>query len=255
MKKFKHSGTFGDLIYSLAVVKELGGGEFYLHLNQIDWICQHFYGGVPDPMHIGRMTEKDFHLIKTFLETQPYITKVDVLTNNVEITHNLDKFRPLFVGHPTNYINLYADIFKFSGEENHKKLQSSKFLFVDKPKKVENRSVAINRTERWLPSVLSQNWKKWKDEGLEQKSFFLGLPKEYEQFKKITGFNIPYQQTENILELAEYIDGAEEFIGNQSVALSIAVGLSKRYWCEKRTDLPLDRNECYFPYNANGNYF
>ena len=37
MKTFKHSGTGGDLLYSLPLVKYLGGGEFYLHLNQIDW--------------------------------------------------------------------------------------------------------------------------------------------------------------------------------------------------------------------------
>ena len=35
MNKFKHSGTLGDIIYSLPIVKYFGGGEFYLHLHQI----------------------------------------------------------------------------------------------------------------------------------------------------------------------------------------------------------------------------
>ena len=44
MKTFKHSGTLGDIVYGLALTKYFGGGEFYLHLGQVDWIAQHYYG-------------------------------------------------------------------------------------------------------------------------------------------------------------------------------------------------------------------
>jgi hypothetical protein len=58
-----------------------------------------------------------------------------------------------------------------------------------------------------------------------------------------------------MLELAEVIAGAKLFIGNQSQALALAIGLGVPYHCEARQDLPLERNECYFPNQPNGNYF
>ena len=88
MNRFKHSGTFGDLIYGLPLVKHFGGGEFYLHLNQIDWIGQHFYGSKPNPFHQGRLTQNDFDFMKDFMESQSYIEKFSVL---------LIQFRTMFL--------------------------------------------------------------------------------------------------------------------------------------------------------------
>jgi hypothetical protein len=34
--KFRHSGTFGDLIYSLSVVKKMGGGTFAIHVENLE---------------------------------------------------------------------------------------------------------------------------------------------------------------------------------------------------------------------------
>jgi hypothetical protein len=55
--------------------------------------------------------------------------------------------------------------------------------------------------------------------------------------------------------MASLIAGAESFIGNQSAALSVAIGLGVQFWCEGRKDLPIERNECYFPKQPNGFYF
>jgi hypothetical protein len=62
------------------------------------------------------------------------------------------------------------------------------------------------------------------------------------------------------LELAQVIQGCEQFMGNQSVALSIAIGLGKSYWCEVRKDYEQTRTphggygDTWFP-RINGNYF
>jgi hypothetical protein len=66
---------------------------------------------------------------------------------------------------------------------------------------------------------------------------------------------IEYQPTKTLLEVAELIAGAETFIGNQSVALSVAIGLGVEFYCEARRDLPIERNECYFAEQPKGNYF
>jgi hypothetical protein len=256
MKKFKHSGTLGDIVYGMALVKHFGGGEFYLHLNQIDWVVKHYYGGTPDPFHQGRMTQRDFEFMQSFMEAQPYINKFAVLDpKTTEVTHNLDRFRPAFVGHPGNYVDIYADAFGIQGAEHRALLRNSAWLTVDRTLLPENKSYVINRTARWVPGDLNPSWQAWREQGAEEASVFVGLPEEHRAFEQLTGWRIDYLETANMLELAQVIAGAEQFIGNQSVALSLAIGLGVDWACEARRDLPIERNECYFPEHPHGEYF
>jgi hypothetical protein len=255
MKKFKHSGSFGDLIYGLAIVKHFGGGEFYLHLNQINWIGQHYYGSAPAAFHQGRLTQADFEYMKPFMDSLPYITRFDVMTPSTEITHNLDRFRPLFVGHPGNYVDIYSTAFGITDPGTQAYIRTQPWLSVPQPTLIPNRDVVINRTTRWLPSQLSDNWQRWRTEGVEARAVFVGLADEHRAFCAATGWDIPHHATGNMLELAAVIAGAKLFIGNQSQALALAVGLGTPYHCELRQDLPLLRNECYFPKQPNGSYF
>jgi hypothetical protein len=254
MKRFKHSGAFGDLVYSLPIVKHLGGGEFYLHLDQINWIGQHYYGSQPDPVHQGRLNQLDYESIAPLLAAQEYITSVGVMSPATEITHNLDRFRPPFVGHPGNYVDIYSAVFGITDAATQEQLRNTSWLTVPEPKTVEGRDIVINRTARWLPSHIGDRWDSWA-RGWEKRSVFVGLPEEYAAFCRVIGWDIPHQPTNNLLELAEYIAGAATFIGNQSVALAIAIGLGKNFWCEYRKDLPIERNECYFPKMENIQYF
>jgi hypothetical protein len=254
MKSFKHSGTSGDLIYSLPIMKHFGGGEFYLHLNQIDWIGMNYYGSKPDPFHQGRMTLKDFEFLAPLLEAQPYITAVATLDpRTTAITHNLDKFRPVFVGHPGNYVDCYCEAFDIRDEGTRTLIRTTPWLTVPQP--IPTKKYVINRTARWLPPTLNPVWAEWKDGGADKESVFVGLPEEHKAFEEATGWKLDYVPTANMLELASVIAACDQFIGNQSVALSIAIGLGVDYACEARTDLPLDRNECYFPDQPNGEYF
>lgn len=256
MPSYKHSGTFGDLIYSLPLAKHFGKGSFYLHLNQINWIGKHYYGTSPNIAHQGKLTEEDYQFLKPLMVCQDYIENFAVLDPKThEITHNLDRFRPLFVGHPGNYVDIYAQAFGITDKEIRKKLRQTPWITVPTEKKSKNKSIVVNRTSRWLPGKLSENWKKWQDQGYDSKSIFVGHEKEHQEFQQITGWRIDYQPTANALELAEYIAGSELFIGNQSLALSLAIGIGKPFWCELRRDLPLERNECYFPEQPGGNYF
>ena len=115
------------------------------------------------------------------------------------------------------------------------------------PKTIEDRDVVINRTDRWIPEEHNPQWSQWRSEGIEQRAVFIGLEDEYLKFKAATGWDIPYQKTRTLLEVAEYIAGAGQFIGNQSAALAVAIGLGHpSILCEARRDLPRERNECYF---------
>ena len=255
MNKFKHSGTLGDLVYSLALVKHFGGGHFYLHLNQIDWIGQHYYGSKPTPFHQGRMTQQDYEFMKPFMQVQGYINKFDTLDSTTEITHNLDRFRPAFVSHPGNYVDIYCDTFGVTDKQTQETLRNTAWLTVPTPKTIEGKPYVINRTARWLPTDSRDTWDQWRHEGVADQSVFVGLPQEYEAFREFSGWDIAYEETNDMLELAEVIAGAAQFVGNQSVALSLAIGLGVEWVCERRKDLPIERNECYFPHHPKGDYF
>ena len=254
---FKHSGTLGDLIYGLSVVKYLGGGDFYLHMNQIDYLSRHYYG-VPAPaFHAGRMNDQDFDFMRSFMLAQTYITKFEKMDPRTsEITHNLDNFRTAFIQHPGNYVDIYAQSNRITDPETITNLRNTAWLSVPSPKIVDGRDVVINRTARWIPPQLSPVWQQWHKDGMEDRAMFIGLPSEHEEFKRATGWNIPHQPTTSLLEVAEYIAGSKVFVGNQSVALSLAIGLGhQEILCEVRRDLPSEKNECFFKDRPGITYF
>ena len=255
MKRFKHSGTHGDLIYSLSVMKYLGGGEFYLHLNQIEWIVQHYYNSQVDTFHRGRMSQEDFNFMRSFLAAQSFINAVDIMQNDTEITHNLDRFRPLFVGHPGNYIDIYCHAFGILDAAERNAIRTTPWLTVPTPRIIKGKNHIINRTARWITSEINPVWALLKEKGTDESSVFIGLPQEYDAFKEATGWNIDYYPTPTMLDMAEVIAGSEQFIGNQSLGLSLAIGLGVPYACEVRRDLSIESNECYFHNQPGGLYF
>lgn len=256
MKTYKHSGTFGDLIYSLPIVKFFGGGKFYLHLNQIDWVVRHYYGSEPDPYHRGRMTESDYFALKDLMEAQDYIESFDILDPaQAEITHNLDRFRTPFRNHPGNYVDIYAGLFPQIPLDQYKNLRNEAWLTVPNEVKIPGRSVVINRTGRWVSQFARQSYDLIKEQGAEQDSVFVGHESEYLAFKEQMNWDIPFHKTKDLLEMAQIIAGADQFIGNQSVGLALAIGLGVEFACEARSDLPMERNECWFPEHPRGDYF
>jgi hypothetical protein len=256
MKTFKHSGAFGDLLYGLPMVKHFGGGEFYLHLDQMNWIGQHYYGSLPTAFHQGRMTRGDFAYMQDFMLAQDYIESFEVMDPKVHaISHNLDKFRPPFVGHPANYIDVYSSVFGLSPEDALE-AKSTPWLTVPNPKKIEGRNIVVSRSQRWIPGRPGAQWLDWTTQGFEHRALFVGLPEEYTAFRNMTGWDLPYYATSTMLEVASVIAGADMFIGNQSSNLALAIGIGvPNIHCEARVDMPLARNECYFPEMGNITYF
>jgi hypothetical protein len=250
MNSFKHSGVYGDLLYSLPIVQRYGGGRFYLHLDQINDIGLHYYGHPPHDQHLGRMNQQDLEYMQDFMLAQEYIHSFEALPAGITVDHDLDRFREIFVDHPGNYISIYAFVFGIVDAYN---LWMRPWLSVPKPNPVAR--VVINRTQRSLPPELSDAWRHWRDQGIEQDAVFVGLEHEYDLFKDQVGYDIPYTKTHTMLELAEIIAGADVFIGNQSQALALAQGLGVPYHAELRRDLPIELNECYFPGQPHSNYF
>ena len=247
---FRHSGTFGDLIYSLSVVKKMGGGTFAVHLENIEK-CVAQYGYRPDevdPAHKGRFRNADLDLIRPLLSRQPYINSVTVWTGDHDV--DLDRFRGvLFRGFEGNYVEAYhrtfdmpvtADIYNETWLEADAKIVAP---------------IVINRTFRYRCPNGTGTWQNLLEQAnISQNGIFVGTQEEHEDFEKSTGFHVQYYPVQDFKELADVIAGADLFMGNQSAAYSVAMGLGKSSVLETIKIKPLQNNECYFP-RSNCQYF
>jgi hypothetical protein len=246
MPSYQHSGTLGDLIYSLSVVKKLGAGEFKVALHNIEH-CVSLYGYRPDevaPEHRGRLTEKDLELLTPLLKRQSYITDVTSWRlGDPPADIDLDKFRGvLFRGFEGNYVTAYHLTFQLSVEQ--KDLNDP---WIEADKQVEA-PVVVSRTFRYRCPNGDAVWKKIAgDVDLQTKGLFLGHEDEWKDFVKVTGSNIPYKSVNNFLEMANIINGCETFMGNQNFGFSLAMALGKPAVLETIKIKPIQNNECYFP--------
>jgi hypothetical protein len=247
---FRHSGTFGDLIYSLSVVKKMGGGTFAVHVGNIEK-CVAQYGYRPDevdPAHQGRFRNADFDLIRPLLTRQPYIDAVTVWTGDHDV--DLDRFRGvLFRGFEGNYVEAYHRTFDIPVDAN---IYNETWLEADA---VRVAPVVINRTFRYRCPNGTGTWQNLLEQAnISQNGIFVGTQEEHEDFEKSTGFRVNYYPVKDFKELADVIAGADLFMGNQSAAYSIAMGLGKSSVLETIKIKPLQNNECYFP-RPNCQYF
>lgn len=253
MKTFKHSGTFGDLIYGLSVVKKMGGGDIEFAIGNIE-NCVSQYGYRPDevdPMHKGRFADKDFDLLLPLLLRQDYINGVTKwYPGDAEADVDLDRFRGvLFRGFEGNYVQAYHMTFG---------LPVTAEIFNETWLEADARTIApvvINRTFRYRCPNGTGTWQGLLEQAnITNNGIFVGNKDEHEDFVKSTGFNVEYYPVQDFKELADVIAGADLFMGNQSAAYSIAMGLGKSSVLETIKIKPLANNECYFP-RDNCQYF
>lgn len=247
---YRHSGTFGDLIYSLSVVKKMGSGTFAVHLENIE-NCVAQYGYRPDevdPMHKGRFCNSDFDLIRPLLSRQSYIDQVTVWTGDHDV--DLDRFRGvLFRGFEGNYVEAYYRTFNLPVTAE---VYNETWLEAD-AKRVA--PIVINRTFRYRCPEGNGSWQNiLAQSDIVNNGVFVGTREEHEDFVQVTGFPVQYYAVQDFKELADIIAGADLFMGNQSAAYSIAMGLGKSSVLETIKIKPLANNECYFP-RDNCQYF
>lgn len=253
MKTYKHSGTLGDLIYSLAIIPKLGTGEFKVALNNIE-NCVAQYGYRPDevdPAHRGRFTEQDFQWLKPLLERQNYITRATTWKQgDAETDVDLDKFRGvLFRGFEGNYVEAYHRTFNLPFMMND---YDTPWLEADA---IKTRPMIVSRTFRYRDPASDSVWTEMAVNGrLQELGLFVGTPAEHQDFVSITGVDIPYHPVKDFLELANIVAGAELVMANQNFVYSLAMGLGKQTVMESIKIKPLINNECFFP-RTNCQYF
>lgn len=261
-QNFVTIGSFGDTLYSLCVAKMLGGGNLYVKLNAMDDFIRNTLGWVPSGYHLGRYTQRDWELISPLLRVQDYLNKVEIYTDEkIDITFQDHWKYHLIKGWQGNQTECYA---LTQGLDIHdpsisRKLLLEPWLTPVEPIKIPGKPVIVNRTDRYLYNCDGAKWHEWVQQGLGDYAVFVGTPDEHDLFEKEFNVKIEYKPVEDLLEMARLIQGCEQFMGNQSVALCIAIGLGKTFWCEIRKDwntikTPHGWGDVWFP-RINGHYF
>ena len=212
---FHHTGDWGDVIYSLPVIKALGGGVLFLSDDN----------KFPFPRKSReRVTAEWVNNIKPLLEQQDYIWRAS-FTHGLPFSTDCDlnKFRLPWKGvvkDPTKTIfKMHQEAFGVSYPEDQP------WLTVDEP--IISKPIIVNLTARyrnfhfpWINLI-----RKYGDQ-----MGFVGSPTEASFFENMAygvGKSIPHRKTGNLLDAARVIAGAKVFIGNQSAPMAIALGLGK----------------------------
>ena len=271
---FVHSGSFGDTIYGLNVVKLLGGGDLYVELNGMDRVSFLAWGSPDSGDHAGRYTEEDLEFMFPFLKTQSYLKNVEIY-NNEPVDHDLrnhykfvaDKYcvSGKYENWQGNQTQCYAMVCDLDIHTYRNQLLLEPWLECPTPIKIPGKPVIINRTRRHIKreltgSPINPQWMHWlTNDSLEEMAVFIGSREEHENFCQLHNCKVKYQPVSDMLEMARIIAGSEQFIGNQSMPLSLAIGLGKTFWCEVRVDYeniktPHGYGDVWFP-RVNGHYF
>jgi hypothetical protein len=212
---FKHSGDLGDIIFSLPVIRALGGGVLMLDPE----------GGKSEPLcdeGFRKGTHLDARragLMLPLLRKQPYLHDV-TLWKGEKVDHNLDEFRRHLQGRD-NLVDSHLAAFGLSPSE-----RDTPWLTVPDPIAVPGRRFVLHRSVRH-----QGNFRFWYSTmpQIADRSIFIGVEKEHEIFEYTFEIKVPFQPTADILEMARYVAGAQQFIGNASLphALAQAMHLPK----------------------------
>jgi len=212
---FLHSGKMGDLIFSLPLIKQLGGGNLYLKLNEWD-------AGANFGAGEFKLTDQTYKLMLSLLESQPYIKQVAIF-NNDPIHYDLNWFRESVDSSYT----LAQSYFVALGFNDYSAIRSS-WLTVE-PNTAFNDKIVISRTNRYLVGRPEINgfYTHLKSRNLSKQGVYLGTDEEYENFERLYDTGIKHHKIQSLLEAASIIAACKYYTGNENVFNAIAEGLKK----------------------------
>lgn len=214
---FSHCGLIGDMIYPLNFCIELaqarGDQKFNFHIQtNVDY--------KPNVMEIKsrkkktvRLTKEEAQFIKPLLEGQPYIEKVTIGDQIPLGAINIDCSKlkiNTFGGEMRDYV--YELISYILPRAFWKKV-----LFV-KPNEKYKEKILFTLSERYVNELIEyKELEQFKDDLV-----FIGNQQEYDLFCQ-KYFKIDYAGKMNsLLEIAQLLEGAKGYVGNQTGIFSLA---------------------------------
>ena len=207
---FLHSGHCGDLIYSLALIKELSKShQCNLFIGVGKKIEGAYFKHPAKGVYIDNRIAKQ---ILPLLKFQSFLNEVKIHSEeNIDI--NLDLFRDLPISLNFNSCRWY---FHLTGV--HVDL-SAPYLDSTEHKNIKDK-IVILRTFRYRNHFINYKFLNKIDDDI----IFIGLKEEFEDLKK----DIPklqHYEPENFFEMSQIIKSSKFFLGNQTPAFAIAESL------------------------------
>lgn len=204
------SGGAGDIVFQIKVMKRLGIDTLYV-------LDAHYNEHITIASTVGKL------LHSQGISSFPILNK-----KVIKFKYDLDKFRDVMQhGHMIkrmlSQFNLSFDNWKTPWLENIPAKQSH--------------DVLINLTPRYRTNS-TVNWTAIIDRFIDTETTFgfIGLDSEYatfyDQYIGDKKYYFPHYKTQNLYEMAQYIQGCDALYCNQSAALAIAQGLGKKYFLE-----------------------
>ena len=219
---FLHSGQLGDLIYSLATIKELSKSHKCKLYIQID---------KPMPLNYGNSSKKVFiskrsgDLIFPLLRNQDFLDAVDIYKDE-KIDINLDLFRDI----PIN-LSFYSTRW-FSHMCGININVENTFLSA-KPHNLIKNKIIIHRSPRYRNPYIN-----YKFLNNVKNLLCIGLEDEFKNLKKEID-NLEFHDCKDFLEMAEIIKASKFYIGNMSFQYVMAEGLKIPRLLEASPDFPV----------------
>ena len=218
---FLHSGRLGDLIYSLATIKELSKShkcKLYIQVEK------------PMPGHHDS-SRKNFidkrcgDLILPLLKNQDFLETVNIYKDE-KIDIDLDLFRDIPINHSFYSSRWFSHIcgVNINVEDT--------FLSVKPHDSIKNK-IILGRSGRYRNAYI--NYKFLKD---KKNLLCIGLKDEFQESKREVN-NLEFHECKDFLEMAEIIKASKFFVGNMSLQYIISEALKIPRLLEASPDYPV----------------
>ena len=218
---FLHSGRLGDLIYSLATIKELSKSHKCRLYIQVEKPML----GPHDSARKTFINKRCGDLILPLLRNQDFLETVNIYKDE-KIDINLDLFRDIPINHSFYSSRWFSHICGVNiNVENT-------FLSV-KPHDLIKNKIIVGRSSRYRNAYI--NYKFLKN---TKNLLCIGLKEEFQDSKKdING--LEFHECKDFLEMAEIIKASKFFIGNMSLQYIFSEALKVPRLLEASPDYPV----------------
>ena len=217
---FLHSGRLGDLIYSLATIKELSKSHKCKLYVQIEKPIL----GSHDSSRKVFINKRCGDLILPLLRNQDFLDVVNIYKDE-KIDINLDLFRDIPIS-----LSFYSSRW-FSHICGININVENTFLSVKPHELIKNR-IIVGRSSRYRNAYI--NYKFLKN---TKNLLCIGLEEEFQDSKKDIN-DLEFHECKDFLEMAEIIKASKFFIGNMSLQYIISEALKVPRLLEASPDFP-----------------
>ena len=218
-KTFVIGGDMGDIVYHLLFIKTLGGTTYHIDPSGGE---EYSRDGIIE-MKKGKFKLGSAIFMMPLIKAQSWLEDVDYYNGRASHSYkiydvNASEYHKDDIG-IRNLTHFHAKKYDLPLE-----VLNEPWLEVKESKPfMPERDIIVNRTLRYRGN---DNYYYFNKKRIEERGIFVGLQEEYVDFIQRFGMrNLPWGKVTDALDMAERIKAHKKFIGNGSLACSMALGV------------------------------